>query len=70
MDFARSHLRIERFVAEGAESAALTRIVSDFVQAHGFVTIFTHEICFGDPRTRETLQGVVAICDAMGLASA
>ncbi|MPY70898.1 MAG: hypothetical protein GEU92_12505 [Alphaproteobacteria bacterium] len=70
MNFARSHLRVERLSAEGADSGQLTRLVTEAVDAHGFVTIFTHEVCFAEAGTREVLRSVIEICSELGLASA
>ena len=70
LGFVRSHLRVERFSERNVERQELERVVSDCVTAHGFVTIFSHEICFADPRTCETLRQIVTICNEQGLAPA
>jgi hypothetical protein len=69
MDFVRSHLRVEELVARGVDRAALAERVRQIVEAHGFVTIFTHEICFEDPRTSVTLHDFLETCRALGLSA-
>ena len=69
MDFVRSHLRVEELVGLGVGRTALAARVREIVDAHGFVTIFTHEICFEDPRTAEMLHDLLGICRALGLSA-
>jgi hypothetical protein len=69
MDFVRSHLRVEELVARGVDRTALAARVREIVDGHGFVTIFTHEICFEDPRTVEMLHDLLETCRALGLSA-
>lgn len=69
IEFVRSHLRAELLVAEGLGRASLLRRLSDIVDAHGFLVIFTHEICFSDARTTAMLRDVMDGCRALGLRS-
>jgi hypothetical protein len=69
IEFIRSHLRAELLVAEGLDRASLLQRLSDIVDAHGFLVIFTHEICFSDARTMAMLRDVMDGCRALGLRS-
>jgi hypothetical protein len=70
IEFVRSHLRAELLVAERIDPATLLARVRNIVGAHGFLSIFTHEICFSDPRTEVMLHDLLDACRALGLASA
>jgi hypothetical protein len=67
IDFVRSHLRIEWLVAEGVSRVALADRIRRIVNAHGFLVVFTHEICFEDPRTAAMLHMLLDVCRALGL---
>ena len=69
IDFARSHFRAERLVAEGIDRPSLLERAREIVDAHGFLAIFTHEICFNDPRVAAMLHDVLAACRVLGLRS-
>lgn len=69
IDFVRSHLRVELLVAEGVDRPVLLDRVRNIVDAHGFLVIFTHEICFSDPRMTAMLHDLLDICRALGLRS-
>lgn len=70
IEFVRSHLRVESLIADGIDRTTLLDRVGRLVEAHGFVTIFTHEICFNDARTTTMLHGLLDACRALGLESA
>ena len=67
--FVRSHLRVEKLVADGVDRAALPDRLRNIVDAHGFLTIFTHETCFNDPRTIRMLHDLLEACHVLGLRS-
>lgn len=67
IDFVRTHLRIEWLIDEGIGRVALADRVKRIVDAHGFLVVFTHEICFDDPRTARMLHELLDICRALGL---
>jgi hypothetical protein len=69
LEFVRSHLRVERLVDEGVDRATLLDRVRDIVEAHGFLVIFTHEVCFDDARTAAMLHDLLTSCRALGLRS-
>jgi hypothetical protein len=69
IEFVRSHLRAELLVAEGIDRPTLFRRLRDIVDAHGFLVVFTHEICFSDRRTAAMLHDVLDSCRALGLKS-
>jgi hypothetical protein len=67
IDFVRTHLRIEWLVAEGVSRVALADRIRRIVDAHGFLVVFTHEVCFDDPRTGAMLHTLLDVCRALGL---
>lgn len=67
IEFVRSHLRIERLLEEGVDRAELARRIEGIVEAHGFLVVFTHEVCFGDPGTAAMLHEVLDVCRGLGL---
>jgi hypothetical protein len=69
IEFVRSHLRAELLVAEGIGRATLLGRVRNIINTHGFLAIFTHEICFSDPRTAAMLHDVLDACRELGLRS-
>jgi hypothetical protein len=69
IDFVRSHFRVEWLVAEGIDRLQLFRRLRHIVDTHGFVVVFTHEICFSEPRTVAMLHDVLDGCRALGLRS-
>jgi hypothetical protein len=69
IDFVRSHLRAELLLREAIDRATLLGRVRDIVDAHGFLAIFTHEVCFSDPGTAAMLHDVLDACRALGLRS-
>jgi hypothetical protein len=67
IEFVRSHLRVEWLIAEGVGRVALADRISRIVDTHGFLVVFTHEVCFDDPRTARMLHELLDICRALGL---
>ena len=66
----RSHLRLERCVAEGMSERQAMRLAERAVEQHGFVVLFTHEVDLGNEQVRSlaaacighlTEQGVQAL---------
>ncbi len=52
MTMIRSHLRIETFAEEAADPPRFLDRIDAFLDAHGFVSLFTHENEIADPRVR------------------
>jgi hypothetical protein len=69
IEFVRSHLRVEKLVADGVDRAELPDRLRSIVDAHGFLAIFTHETCFNDPRTIRMLHDLLEACRVLGLRS-
>jgi hypothetical protein len=67
--FVRSHLRVEKLIADGVDRVELPDRLRSIVDAHGFLTIFTHETCFNDARTIRMLHDLLEACHGLGLRS-
>jgi hypothetical protein len=67
IEFVRSHLRVEWLVAESIDRAALSERICRIVDAHGFLVVFTHEVCFDDPRTAAMFHELLDVCRALGI---